>query len=56
MADEDQIVYWPGIGDDQTHGLESQFFERSPFFFEILDPVFLIDAAALEEAIEFDAA
>ena len=40
---------------DQAHGLECQRIECAPFFLKIFNRVFLIDAVALEEAIQLDA-
>ena len=56
VADEDQIIDGAGIGNHQPHGLGSKLFESPPFFLEVFDCVFPINAMSLEEAIQCDAA
>jgi len=42
LTDEDQIIDRAGIGNDQPHRLEPEFFEGLPFLFKIFERVLLI--------------
>ncbi len=55
LADQHQVVQWARIRDDDTHASETEPVQRLLVAFELGQRHAFVDAARLEEAVEFEA-